>query len=382
MRKPVTNRLQRLRLHQFRNYSTLEIDFHPTLNILAGRNAQGKTNLIEAIACMAMTRSPRAATLSEVMQWGALESGVFGTVGRLSGETTMEMRLHRESEDSRVGRSLRIDGKPRPARQVLGVCPVVLFSPDDLQLIKAGPSLRRQRLDTILAQLDPRMATELLRYRRTVDQRNALLRNGNGAGLDLSALDGFTSQLVAYGARIRAMRVALIGRLSPLFEGTMRDFSGGGEVAQLRYVGSLSDNPDECAQELHQQLDEVRELEIARGVSLVGPHRDDVEVIINGHAARTFASQGQQRSLVLAWALAEVQHVEDTLGIPPLVLLDDVLSELDTGRRSELLKRLSSVGGAQVFVTTSDIQTAEHLAIDGRCFSVVEGSIGSLEAVG
>ena len=188
-------------------------------------------------------------------------------------------------------------------------------------------------------------------------------------------------QLIDYGARIRATRVALINRLSPLLERTMSDFSAGAESAQLHYAGSASDDPGECAQELRAQLEEVRDLEIARGVSLVGPHRDDVEVIINGHAARTFASQGQQRSLVLAWALAEVQYVEDTVGIPPLVLLDDVLSELDMGRRSELLKRLSSVGGAQVFVTTSDIQTAEHLGVDGRCFSVVQGSIGALEAV-
>lgn len=377
----MTNRLEHLRLHQFRNYSALEIDFHPTLNIVAGRNAQGKTNLIEAIACMAMTRSPRAATLSEVMQWGASETGVFGTVKRPAGETSMEMRLHRESEDARVGRSLRIDGKPRPAGQVLGVCPVVLFSPDDLQLIKAGPSLRRQRLDIVLAQLNSRMANELLRYRRTVDQRNALLRSASSPGLDLSALESFSSQLIDHGARIRATRVALIGRLSPLLERTMSDFSSGAESAQLRYAGSASDDPGECAQELRAQLEEVRDLEISRGVSLVGPHRDDVEVIINGHAARTFASQGQQRSLVLAWALAEVQYVEDTVGIPPLVLLDDVLSELDMGRRAELLKRLSSVGGAQVFVTTSDIQTADHLGVDGCCFSVVQGSIEVLEAV-
>lgn len=378
----MTNRLEHLRLHQFRNYTALEADFHPTLNILAGRNAQGKTNLIEAIACMAMTRSPRAATLSEVMQWGALETGISGTVHRAAGETTMEMRLHRESEDSRVGRSLRIDGKPRPAGQVLGMCPVVLFSPDDLQLVKAGPSLRRQRLDTILSQLDPRSATELLRYRRTVDQRNALLRNAGAVGLDLAALEGFTTQLVGHGARIRATRVALIGRLSPLFAQTMHDFSGGEEVAQLRYAGSSSTDPEQCAQELRTQLNEVRDLEIARGMSLVGPHRDDVEVIINGHAARTFASQGQQRSLVLAWALAEVRHVEDTLGIPPLVLLDDVLSELDRGRRAELLRRLSSVGAAQVFVTTSEIQAAEHLAVDGRSFSVAQGRVEVLEAVG
>jgi DNA replication and repair protein RecF len=294
----------------------------------------------------------------------------------------MEIRLHRESEDARVGRSLRIDGKPRPAGQVLGVCPVVLFSPDDLQLVKAGPALRRQRLDAILSQLDPRAATELLRYRRTVDQRNALLRNATVTGLDLSALESFTSQLIDHGAHIRATRVALIHRLSPLLARTMGDFSRGGEMAQLDYSGSASADPEQCAEELRRRLDEVRDEEIGRGVSLVGPHRDDVEVIINGHAARTFASQGQQRSLVLAWALAEVQYVEDTVGIPPLVLLDDVLSELDADRRSELLKRLSSVGGAQVFVTTSDIQAAEHLAVDGRCFSVVQGRMVALEAVG
>jgi DNA replication and repair protein RecF len=382
LRNVVSNcRLQRLRLHQFRNYSSLEIEFHPSLNILAGRNAQGKTNLVEAIACMAMTRSPRAATLSEVMQWGALETGVFGTVLRPAGEMQMEMRLHRDSENSRIGRSMRIDGKPRPARQVLGLCPVVLFSPDDLQLVKAGPEGRRRRLDTVISQLDARSATELLRYRRALDQRNALLRNGNNEGLDLAALDGFTTELIAYGARIRSVRVELIEQLSKLFERAMHDFSAGTEAAQLRYIGSAGVSAEQCAEEMREQLQDVREQEIARGVSLAGPHRDDVEVIINGHAARTSASQGQQRSLVLAWALAEVQHVEDVAGISPLVLLDDVLSELDADRRSELLKRLSGTHGAQVFVTTTEIQTAERISADGGYFSVVDGSVASLEAV-
>jgi DNA replication and repair protein RecF len=374
-------RLERLRLHRFRNYSGLEAEFHPSLNILAGRNAQGKTNLMESIACMAMTRSPRAATLAEVMQWGALETGVFGTVQRPSGPMQMEMRLHRDSEEGRVGRSLRIDGKPRPARQVLGLCPVVLFSPDDLQLVKAGPEGRRRRLDTIISQLDPRAATELLRYRRALDQRNALLRNGNINGLDLPALESFTAELVTYGARVRSVRVDLVARLSRLFESAMHDFSGGTETAALRYSGSAGGDAERCAQEMREQLQELRELEMARGMSLAGPHRDDVEVVINDHAARSTASQGQQRSLVLAWALAEVGHIEDVAGISPLVLLDDVLSELDAGRRSELLKRLAGAHNAQVFVTTTDVQTGERFSGDSAYFAVENGTVAPLEAV-
>ena len=163
-----------VRLYCFRNYADETVALGPGLNVVSGPNAQGKTNLLEAIATAALTRSPRAAAAAELLQWGSNAAHVHARVQRPDGPTTLDLRLQRATPESAVVRTTLVDGSPRPARAVLGVCPVVLFWPEDLLLVKGGPEGRRRLLDLVVAQTDPRAAVEMLRYRRVLDQRNAL----------------------------------------------------------------------------------------------------------------------------------------------------------------------------------------------------------------
>lgn len=353
-----TCRVDRLRLFRFRNYADETVELGPGLNVVVGRNAQGKTNLLEAVATVALTRSPRAGSAAEVICWGEPASRVTATVSRPEGPLSIDLTLRR-GEGERVVRNLAVDEKPRAARAVLGLCPVVLFWPDDLQLVKGGPDGRRRLLDIVLAQIDPQTADDLVRYRRTVEQRNAMLRLVRDGSGTYSAVEAFTRELVELGGRIRVARARLVRALDPLATDALAELTDGREVLELAYVGEgldayAADDPAAASAALHALLLERRGEELARGVSVAGPHRDDVDFLLDGRPARSMASQGQQRSIVLACKLAEVRHVGAVAGVAPVLLLDDVLSELDAGRRLRLLAALGAGTANQALLTTSE----------------------------
>jgi DNA replication and repair protein RecF len=371
--------LTQLRLYDFRNYGAVALELGPGLNIFVGENAQGKTNLLEAVATLVLTRSPRAVT-QDLIRWGATEAAVDGVVAHHGTTEALSLRLHRQVEtaenglgarereprqpaSTRVLRTTLLDGTHIAARELLGRSPAVLFWPDDLQLVKAGPEGRRRLLDILLSQLDRRLADDLVRYRRVVEQRNALLRRirvaGGGHRADLPAFD---DALIQHGARIQVARAGLIRALSPLAAVAMASISGSRERLTLRYLPDGGDGGEDVftvAARLRQALELRLEEEMARGVSLVGPHRDDMEYEIDGRPARSTASQGQQRSAVLATKLAEVQLLRHHSARTPILLLDDVLSELDGGRRQRLLDAVEDGGfGPQTLITCSN---DEHL---------------------
>ena len=208
--------VQRLRLFCFRNYDDATIRFGPRLNVISGRNAQGKTNLLEAMATLALTRSPRTSTTGDLLRWGSDRALAEAAVARPTHECVLSLRLEREHADSRVSRSTAVDGKPRPSRDILGLCPVVLFWPDDLLLVKGGPEGRRRLLDVILAQLDAETGWHLTRYRRVLEQRNALLHQlRSGAGGDRVELHGFTRELAHHGAHVCVARWPISPASSP-----------------------------------------------------------------------------------------------------------------------------------------------------------------------
>ena len=372
--------ITRLRLYHFRNYAAATVTLGPAVNVIAGANAQGKTNLLEAAATLALTRSPRTSSTGDLLMWGESACAIEGAVVRPGGDSTIAIRLERNGDTPRVSRSASIDGKPRPARSVLGLCPVVMFWPDDLQLVKAGPDARRRLLDILLMQLEPRTAAHMSRYRRVLEQRNALLHRMRAEGRGGGELEGFTRELAHHGARIAVARVHLVRALAPLATAALRDLSGDREELTLTYVAA-HERP--CDDETQTELDLLGAYrsrageEIARAVSVVGPHRDDVSILLDGRPARTAASQGQQRSIVLALKLAEMQHLAECTGASPVVMLDDVLSELDRTRRGLLLSRLAGPNAIQVLVTTSE---PLHNAIDmrdARHFTVAGGSVVS-----
>ena len=372
-------RVERLRLFRFRNYADETVSLGPGLNVVVGRNAQGKTNLLEAVATAALTRSPRAGSAAEVIAWGEPACRVTASVQRPEGPLSLDLTLRR-GDGERVVRTLAVDEKPRAARGVLGLCPVVLFWPEDLQLVKGGPEGRRRLLDIVLSQIDAQCADDLVRYRRTVEQRNAMLRLVRDGSGSYAAVEAFTRELVELGGRIRVSRAQLVRSLDPLATDALAELSEGREVLELRYVGEAVDpvcsSPADAALALAALLADRRGEEIARGVTVAGPHRDDVDLLLDGRPARSTASQGQQRSIVLACKLAEVRHVGAAAGVAPVLLLDDVLSELDAGRRLRLLAALGAGTATQALLTTSETGPLDLPPdADVRRFSVHAGSV-------
>ena len=367
--------ITRLRLYQFRNYPAATVTLGPAVNVIAGANAQGKTNLLEAAATMALTRSPRTSATGDLLMWGESACAIEGGVERPGGDTTIALRLERSADSARVSRTATVDGKPRPARSVLGLCTVVMFWPDDLQLVKAGPDARRRLLDILLMQLEPRIAAHMSRYRRVLEQRNALLHRLRAEGRGGGELDGFTKELAHHGARITVGRTNLVRELAPLANEALRELSGGGEDLELSYEAAHQRVCEDEAQTELDLLDAYRSRapeELARAVSVVGPHRDDLSIQLGGRPARTSASQGQQRSIVLAVKLAEMRQLARCTGASPVVMLDDVLSELDQTRRGLLLSRLAGPDAAQVLITTTeplhntaDMRDAQHFTVSG-----------------
>jgi DNA replication and repair protein RecF len=375
-------RVERLRLFRFRNYLDESVELGPGLNVVVGRNAQGKTNLLEAVASVALTRSPRAGSAAEVIAWGEPACRVTVAVRRPEGPVELDLKLRRGDTD-RVVRNLAVDGKERAARGVLGVCPVVLFWPEDLQLVKGGPDGRRRLLDVVLSQTDARTADDMVRYRRVVEQRNAMLRMVREGGVGYEAVGAFTQQLAQFGGRIRVARARLVAALEPLATAALAELTDGRESLGLTYLGEGVDNitrddPIAAAHAISSLFVERRSEEIARGVTVAGPHRDDVDILLDGRPARSTASQGQQRSIVLASKLAEVRHVAAIAGVAPVLLLDDVLSELDAGRRLRLLAALGAGAGTQALLTTSETASLDLPAGAEVCrFTVNAGRVSA-----
>ncbi len=331
--------------------------FGPGLNVIHGQNAQGKTNLLEAIATLALTRSPRTTSSGDLLLWSEDAALAEADVARPPAEVTLSVRFQRDPSTGRVSRVTAVDGKPRPARGVLGVCPVVLFWPEDLALVRGGPDGRRRFLDVILAQTDPQAVAHMSRYRRVLEQRNALLHQFRLGGGARDSLNGFTGELAHHGAWLEVARSRLVEALAPLAALSLHDLSGHRERISLRYapahIASIPDTVEAAEQVLLGILRERASEEAARGITLAGPHRDDLAFDLDGRAARGTASQGQQRSIVLACKLAEVRYLQDAAGVAPVILLDDVLSELDPERRGSLLALLAQ-GHHQVLVTATE----------------------------
>jgi DNA replication and repair protein RecF len=380
--------LVHLRLYNFRNYAELSLPLGPGLNVFIGENAQGKTNLLEAVATLLLTRSPRTNSPAELLRWGSEEAAVDALLDRRSLSETLALRLRlvhhpvlarppgRDASPP-ITRTTTRDGHPIASRELIGRWPVVLFWPDDLQLVKAGPEARRRLLDVLVSQLDRAAADELIRYRRVLEQRNSLLRRLHDGGGPADQLRPFDDALVRHGAAVQVARTELVGALAPLAAAALAEISEAADTLQLRYApqcGEASLDREQVMAALGAALAHARGEELARAMSVVGPHRDDLEFLLNGRPARSTASQGQQRSAVLATKIAEVRLVGARDERMPLLLLDDVLSELDPARREHLLSALSAPGEMpQTMVTCSDeYQFGAHPA---RRFLVRQGTV-------
>jgi DNA replication and repair protein RecF len=359
-------RLTHLTLHNFRNYVRLDFDVPSGVTVLLGDNAQGKTNLLEAIYYLATTRSPHAGADSELVNWLAAEqeplpyTRLVGRMVRGASESTIEITLTQQANsETRYRKQIRLNGVAKRAMDVLGQLNVVLFLPEDITLVSGSPSLRRRYLDATLCQIQPDYCRMLSRYNQVVTQRNALLRDLRERGGDPGQLAFWDERLVEHGAYLASHRWEALLALDQLAHGVHGKLTDGGEQLHLRYVPSVeTDGPagtDTVGAAFRAQLRALRQREIASGMTLVGPHRDEVRFVVNDVDAGIYGSRGQQRTAALALKLAEVDLMRRETGQQPVLLLDDVLSELDEHRRRFLVHALED-GVEQVIITTTDVR--------------------------
>lgn len=341
-----------LSVAHYRSFDRYRLALSDGVTVLAGPNASGKTNLIEALQLLTSGSSFRHPTAAELVHDGA---GPCKVELRLEGDgRVLDMGL--SVEDGK--RLFTRNGKRCAAAGVRGVLPSVLFCPDHLDMVKRGASVRRAALDDFGVQLSARYADLSSTYSRCVTQRNALLKE---TWCCREMLGAWNESIARAGSSLLVHRLALLERLA----GCVRDAYGrvaSGELAGVSYVSTLGDLPrtedrDELRgwayERMLSALDERADEEMRRGMTLVGPHRDEIEFSVAGRSARSFASQGQQRTLVLAWKVAEVAVARDILGTAPLLLLDDVMSELDGERRGAFLQLIGD--DIQTVITTTNL---------------------------
>lgn len=375
--------LTHLALTNFRNYTRLELNLAERLTVFQGSNAQGKTNLLEAIHLLATGRSPRAAAERELINWLALESplpyarlvGQIGA-GRDAQQLELVLELARNGAAGGNGpvvrKQVRINGAPKRGLDLIGHLRVVLFLPEDVSLVAGAPAERRRYLDIALCQIDPAYCRGLAEYNKGLAQRNALLKRLRDEGGDVRQLDFWDEQLAGHGGTLLHRRATAVQALDRSAAERQRDLTGGAERLRLSYLpspdpGRLLANRLEAsevaaayaetsrnriAERLAAQLRATHHRDIASGTSLLGPHRDDLAFSVEARDLRAFGSRGQQRTAALALKLAEVQMMREVTGDSPLLLLDDVMSELDELRRRTLLDALAGVN--QALVTTTD----------------------------
>ncbi|HSS93397.1 MAG TPA: DNA replication/repair protein RecF [Candidatus Dormibacteraeota bacterium] len=333
--------LRRLQLRNHRNYAHLDLSMEPGVNVFIGANGQGKTNLLESVAMLALSASPRARRDIELVGPAAAASRIEAEVE--SGGRRMELLIALNMEGERARRTIEVDGARRRAFDLPGHFRVTLFWPDDLGLIKAGPDQRRRFLNQLLVQIQPGYARALSGLRRILEQRNSLLKRIAGGDEAASELEVWNGELVRVGSEVASARSEAVRQLAPEAVRLHAEI-GGGEQLDIAYLGP----PEDLSAAVHNSLAE----DLRRGVTSVGPHRDDLRVLLDGEDARGYGSQGQQRTAVVSLKLAEAELVARRTGERPVLLLDDVLSELDLQRRGALLRQVSGEG--QVVITSVD----------------------------
>ncbi|MBU8895613.1 DNA replication and repair protein RecF [Corallococcus sp. H22C18031201] len=367
-------RLLGLQLQDFRNLSQVQLLPSPHATIAVGQNGQGKTNLLEALYFLATLKPLRAGRLSELVKWGASNARVTGRFLLKGAEREISVEVGGGT------RQAFVDGKKAASLEdYFGGVSVVAFTPDDLEVIKGGPDARRSFLDRAVFNRFPAFLRESREYARALKNRNRLLREG--AAVEPAYLEAYDETLAKAGARLYARRRALMAELAPRAQATFASIGRTVDPAVYGYhpahlSGDFS-QADEAALAgaLREALTARLRRDLDRGFTSVGPHADDVTVTLGGRSARAYASQGQQRALVLGWKIAEIENLEGAMGFLPLLLLDDVSSELDPERNAYLMNYLAK-SGAQVFLTTTDASLVHAAAAqDTLWLSVSTGQV-------
>ena len=355
--------IKSIELTNFRNYESLNLEFDKGTNILYGDNAQGKTNVLEAIYLSSITKSHKGSKDQDIIKFGENESHIR-TYLEKDGDT-YKVDMHLRKSGSKV---IAVNGqKLKKAAGLLGLLNVVFFSPEDLSIIKNGPSERRRFIDMELCQLDSFYLYNLNNYNKIVNQRNKLLKDIYTNYSLKETLDIWDSQLISYGSKIIERRVAFINQLNEIIYDIHKKLSGEKEEILIKY------EPNVLIEEFESKLKQNQEKDIKLKMTTVGPHRDDICIDVNGIDIRKFGSQGQQRTAALSLKLSEIELVKKITKDTPVLLLDDVLSELDSNRHKYLL---DSIGNIQTIITCTGLDDFVNDRFEiNKVFKVSNGRI-------
>ncbi len=355
--------IESIELKNYRNYGELHMDFSPGTNILYGDNAQGKTNVLEAVYVCSTTKSHRGSKDKEMIRFNQEESHIKMCVRKMDVPYRIDMHLKKNKP-----KGIAINGIPiRKASELFGIVNVVFFSPEDLNIIKNGPDQRRRFMDLELCQLNKLYVRALVQYNRVLLQRNKLLKELNFHPEYQETLDVWDMQLIQYGKELIQCREEFVGKLNDMVRKTHSQISGGRENLVLSY------EPNVAVERFEEKLCSCRETDVKMRTTTTGPHRDDISFLVDNIDIRRFGSQGQQRTAALSLKLSEIELVKELVRDYPVLLLDDVLSELDGGRQEQLLAGIKEI---QTMITCTGVEDfVNHRFPIDRIYKVIRGTV-------
>ncbi|WP_302653505.1 DNA replication/repair protein RecF [uncultured Clostridium sp.] len=357
--------IKRLQMLNYRNYNALDIELCPNVNVFMGDNAQGKTNILEAIYYCAFAKSHRTSKDKELINWNGEHAFISVDVGRERLDKRIDISILKDGK-----KSIRINKiKIKKIGELFGNFNVVMFSPEDLRIIKDSPGVRRKFIDMELCQLNPKYYYNLVQYNKVLNERNILLRNRNTSS---EMLEIYDMQLVEFGYNIIRDRIKYIESLNKYAEKIHSDITSGKEKINFKYISTIKDL-ENIKENFYMLLEKNRSKDCDRGITSIGPHRDDFFVYINDIDTKSYGSQGQQRTAVLTMKFSSLEIIKELTGEFPVLLLDDVLSELDFNRKKYIL---STIGQIQTVITCTGIEDLyEYLDEKAKVFKVKNGEI-------
>lgn len=363
-----------LHLRNFRNYDDLEVAFSPGINVMIGENAQGKTNLLESIYVLALTKSHRTANDKELIKWQANEAFLSGHVKKENGTFPLELIFSSKGKKAKVNHL-----EQAKLSQYVGQLNVILFAPEDLSLVKGAPAMRRRFMDMEFGQMSNKYLYNSGQYRTILKQRNQYLKQlQQRKQKDRVFLQVLSDQLAAYGAEIMVARVTFLKQLETWAQVIHEEISQGKEQLTFQYASQIEVAENATVESVYDlllaELTKNEEREIEQGSTMYGPQRDDLKFMVNGNNVQTYGSQGQQRTTALSVKLAEIDLMKEQTGEYPLLLLDDVLSELDDERQTHLLTAIQDK--VQTFLTTTSLSgIARQLIKEPKIFEIEHGML-------
>lgn len=366
--------IEHLILENYRNYKHLDIKFENKVNVILGENAQGKTNMLESIYVLAMAKSHRTTNDKELIMWDEDYAKIEGRAKKRHGSIPMSLVISKKGKKAKLNHI-----EQRKLSEYVGNLNVVMFAPEDLQLVKGSPQVRRRFIDMEIGQISPVYLHEMNQYQKILRQRNSLLKDlQSNKATDGIMLDILTEQFIETAVKIIRKRIEFIYTLEKCAQPVHKSISRGLETLKIKYNSSLDVSEEQdltkMVEVFENKFAKMRKREIERGTTLFGPHRDDLLFYVNDRNVQTFGSQGQQRTTALSVKLAEIELIYKEKGEYPILLLDDVLSELDDYRQSHLLNTIQ--GKVQTFVTTTSVDGIDHKTLkEASAFYVRDGTL-------